>query len=263
MPYLNLDLDYFSHPKTIRLVCLLGRGAEVMPIKLWNYCGKFHTEDGMLAGYSTQEIETILGWWGLKGQALEVMEDVGFIRKNGNGWEVVDWLKHQGHLAAFKARSIKANKKRWADYRREKRLSHKESLNDPARSPKRKLKESSVPSLTVPDQTKEILTPPQPGGGENPARRDEPREATPLQKTVLGFKVRMGVAADDRGWDALYFPRFSKPAKELLTLFDGDVGRALDCIEAVADALDRQKLGWTPETIVKHAGSWKGGTLFK
>lgn len=59
MASLNLDMDYFGHPKTKRLVGLLGRGAEVLPLRLWCHVGKYHAQDGRLAGYSPQEIEAI------------------------------------------------------------------------------------------------------------------------------------------------------------------------------------------------------------
>lgn len=80
---------------------------------------------------------------------------------------------------------------------------------------------------------------------------------TPLQEVVLGFKLQMGVKKEDREWDKVYFPRFSKPAKGLLTLFSGDVDKCLDCIEGIATVADRKRLSWTPETVVKHASDWR------
>jgi hypothetical protein len=120
MPYLNVDLDYFSHPKTMRLVGLLGKGSEVLPIRLWCYCGKHHCESGKLSGYSPQEIESIVGWWGQSGQMVEAMLKVeiepgkgGFLREIESGYEVVDWEEHQGHLRAFKKRARAGAKARW------------------------------------------------------------------------------------------------------------------------------------------------------
>lgn len=61
MPYLNVDLDYFSHRKAVRLIGLIGSQHVAVPIKLWAYVGKHHCEDGSLKGYSVQEIESIIG----------------------------------------------------------------------------------------------------------------------------------------------------------------------------------------------------------
>lgn len=113
MPYLNLDLDFFSHPKTVRLVGLLGRDAEVLPIRLWCYCGRHHCVSGRLSGYSPQEVESAVGWWGKSGEMVAAMLKVGFIEQVADGYQVHDWSEHAGHLAAFKKRAKSAARKRW------------------------------------------------------------------------------------------------------------------------------------------------------
>lgn len=113
MSYLNLDLDYFSHPKTVRLVGLLGRGAEVLPIRLWCYCGKYHVESGKLTGYSAQEIESAVAWWGKPGELVEAMIRVGFLEEHDGEYGLHDWQEHEGHLAFFKERAKTAAAARW------------------------------------------------------------------------------------------------------------------------------------------------------
>lgn len=113
MQNLNLSLDYFDHPKTRRLIGLLGRGAAELPIRLWCYCGKHHAESGSLASYSAQEIESIVGWWGKTGELVGAMVKVGFLEVDGDGWKIRDWSDQNGHLAAFKARAKTAAAARW------------------------------------------------------------------------------------------------------------------------------------------------------
>src|SRR5688572_9143250 len=113
MSYLNLDLNYFDHPKIKRLVGLLGRGAAELPIRIWCYCGKYHAESGSLASYSAQEIESIATWWGKAGEMMAAMEKVELLEKDADGWNVKDWLEINGHLAAFRKRAKKAARKRW------------------------------------------------------------------------------------------------------------------------------------------------------
>ena len=86
---------------------------------------------------------------------------------------------------------------------------------------------------------------------------------TDIQKVVSGFKAVMNVPDDDREWDAVYFRRYSRPAADLLRLCGGDVLVVADCIDQVSAAMEKKGLSWTPETIVKHAGDWKNGRLFK
>lgn len=113
MPYLNLDLNYFDHIKPKRLIGLLGRGAAELPLRLWCYCGNHKAKDGILTGYSTQEIESIVDWRGKPGQCVEAMVTVGFLEKIENGFRVHGWDEHEGHLAAFHERAKKAAMKRW------------------------------------------------------------------------------------------------------------------------------------------------------
>lgn len=113
MPYLNLDLNYFTHPKTRRLIGLLGRGSEVLPIRLWCHCGAHHCDAGKLADYSPQEIESIVEWWGKPGEMLQAFLRVGFILKTRGGFEIPGWREYQGHIAAFKAKGKAMADARW------------------------------------------------------------------------------------------------------------------------------------------------------
>lgn len=154
MPSLNVDLDYFEHPKTKRLIGLLGRGAEVLPIRLWCYCGKYHSETGRLTDHAAQEIEAVIGWWGEREVCVKALERVRFLDLDSEGvYSVHDWLEHGGHIAAFKAKARVMNKVRW----------------DNARNPASILQ--GVPQPTVPTDRHNQPTdrPPQPpdknGGG--------------------------------------------------------------------------------------------------
>lgn len=117
MAYLNLDLGFHRHPKVKRLVGLLGRGAEVLLTRLWCHCGEHHCVTGMLTGYSGQEIESIIEWWGKPGSAVDALVRVGFLIEQADGYAVKDWLEHSGHLAAHKEWSRTSNEKRWRNRR--------------------------------------------------------------------------------------------------------------------------------------------------
>lgn len=117
MAYLNVDCDYFDHPKVRRLIGLLGKGSEVMPLRLWAYCGKFHPGDGRLTGYSAQEIESCIGWWGQPEALVSALEKVGFIERDDAGYHVHDWIEHQGHIVAFREKGKALAEARWAKAR--------------------------------------------------------------------------------------------------------------------------------------------------
>src|SRR5688572_9781598 len=98
MPSLNIDLDYHEHPKTRRLIGLLGPDADVLPLRLWSYVGKYHAKDGKLLGYSEHEIEAIVWWRGEPGRCVAALLQERFIHKLSNGYRVHDWLDHAGHI---------------------------------------------------------------------------------------------------------------------------------------------------------------------
>lgn len=116
MPYLNLDLDYFSHPKIVRFTAKLGLEHVAIPIRLWCYVAKYHCEDGMLKGYSKHEIEASLGWTGESGKLVDTLVEIRILDTVGQQYKVHDWKEHAGHLAAFKRRAKTAAKKRWSKY---------------------------------------------------------------------------------------------------------------------------------------------------
>ncbi len=114
MSALNLDLEYFGHRKTRRLVSRLGDGAEVIPLKLWSYTGKYHAEDGLLSGYQDDELAMLCGVSGNATSIFSALVDVGFLNKTATGYEVHQWNDHQGHIAAFKKRGKEAAIARWS-----------------------------------------------------------------------------------------------------------------------------------------------------
>ena len=119
MAFLNLDLDFFAHPKCARLVGLIGRDSEVFPLRLWAYTAKYHSVDGKLSGYSPQAIERIVQWGGQPGQCVDALAAVGFIDKIGESdWKVHDWMDYQGHIHSLKLRNKKVAKNRWKNMRK-------------------------------------------------------------------------------------------------------------------------------------------------
>ena len=117
MAYLNLDLNYFDHPKTLALSALLGNGSSELPLRLWAYAGKFHAKNGCLGRRSVAEIESLLRWWGESGHAVRALQRVGFLGRGRDGFFIHDWKGHQGHIQALKDRNKKAAVNRWRKLR--------------------------------------------------------------------------------------------------------------------------------------------------
>lgn len=117
---INLSVNYFDDAKTKRLVGLLGRGAEIMPIRLLCYCGKHHAENGRLTGYSVKEIEAICGWWGKDGAAVETLvgSAIEFLGLDGTTYFIRKWTEWQGHIHAIKTKAARNAEIRWGKKRK-------------------------------------------------------------------------------------------------------------------------------------------------
>lgn len=116
MPYLNIDLDFMTHPKTLRLESQLGgHRAMLLPIKLWIHAGKYHSDDGYLKGYNEVTIARALGYdYREATKLVEALTISGFIVKKKDGYQVHDWSDHNGHLAIFRERAKTAAQARWS-----------------------------------------------------------------------------------------------------------------------------------------------------
>lgn len=155
MPYLNLDLDFFEHPKIRRLIGLLGKGSEIYPIRIWCHCGKYHVADGRMRGYSPKEVEAIAGYEGTDGAMLQAMLTVGLLEGDEkSGFRVHDWKETNGHLIAFKKRAKQAASIRWGHATSIAKRPVKQSPNQPYHT---------VPTQpTVPDQPRATEPKPDP-----------------------------------------------------------------------------------------------------
>lgn len=113
MPSLNIDLDFFEHPKTRRLVDRLGRGAEAMLVRMWCYTARYYSETGRLTGLPGPEIEAVCRWEGEKGKAVAAMVEIGWLDLVEGEYQVHDWQEHEGHIARYKVRAKAAAGGRW------------------------------------------------------------------------------------------------------------------------------------------------------
>jgi hypothetical protein len=194
MACLNLDPGYPTHIKTLRLIGLLGHDADALPVRLWLHCGMHHPETGELEGYTTGEIESIIRWTGKRGAAVRALLRTGFLDRSPKGFRVHNWLRHQGHIAVLKRRSLKANEVRWRKIDAGDTAPHEggatSSPGTKTRNPKRKRRSPpSVPSLPV-QQSNPSLHPPLPA-------RERAHEETEEAAAANGEREEKPESVDD------------------------------------------------------------------
>jgi len=99
-----LDVDYPEHPKTLRLIAALGKGADIYPIRLWCWCAKY-AKDGVIKG-GADELEKAVKWSGERGRCARAMVEAGFVNKDGK--TVHDWEEHAGRkIVAYERKKSK------------------------------------------------------------------------------------------------------------------------------------------------------------
>jgi hypothetical protein len=114
--YLEIDEDFPTHPKSVRLCAALNNPvAWAYMIKLWSWARKYQ-KDGDLSAYTPEEIEVAVGWAKVDGKFYAAAVRVGFIDEmEPTGAEVIqrwlhNWLARTG--GAIRRMDDEATRKR-------------------------------------------------------------------------------------------------------------------------------------------------------
>ena len=78
-----------------------------------------------------------------------------------------------------------------------------------------------------------------------------------IRTAVLGFKIAMGIPADDKGWDAENFGEVSVYAKKMLIYFALNENRVLKCIEDIVKDFSANGLTWRPAAVCRWKEDWQ------
>lgn len=154
--YINLDPDYFTHPKTIKLVSKIGIGADSLPIKIWCYCSKYSPKDGIIT-MSAEALAITLNWSGNPKEMLEALK-IDYLHATGmpDEYQVHDWKDHQGHIYALKIRNRKNAVSRWKNIKNTEKTpkTHTNKQVTTYATGMPVVCQSDAPNLTLPNQTK-------------------------------------------------------------------------------------------------------------
>jgi len=251
MPYLNLDPDYFDHPKTRRLKSLLDSCADVYPIRLWAYVAKYHCEDADLGDYAEAELAGIMGYAGDPSIIVTAMLRVGFLVKDGAGrTHVKDWAAHEGHIAAYRRRAIVANNSRWGKLAGNNAPSNatsisKESPNQPTNQPYQPTKTDTVKIGGVEQ------------GPAIPADQDKPQK--PGSKGNQRPR-KSSAAGDNPGFNAFWVSYPKKIAKEAARRIYERISPSEELNAVIISAVQAWSKSpqWTKDggQFIPHAATW-------
>ena len=85
-----------------------------------------------------------------------------------------------------------------------------------------------------------------------------PKKLTDIQKIIQAWKLIKNIPTEgeeSKRWDQVFYPRYSKTAKNLLLLFGYE--EAVNCIEYISNYLDVKDLDYTFETILKRSDLYR------
>ena len=103
----RVNVDFFTHHKTLKLKKRLGGLAVLSLLQLWAYAAK-RNPDGDLSDMTPEDIELAAGWDGDDGALTEALIEVGFFDQDDEGIKLHDWAEHNPWVVEADDRSDKA-----------------------------------------------------------------------------------------------------------------------------------------------------------
>lgn len=112
---IRLSVDFFDHPKTMKLIRVMGLDGVFCLQRLWCFCGKYRPE-GTLDDMDVFDIELAARWTGEQGEFVSGMVKLKWIDCVDGVYTLHDWHDHNGFAVHAKEREDQARKaaeKRW------------------------------------------------------------------------------------------------------------------------------------------------------
>lgn len=103
---MRIDLDFVEHPKTRRLIRMVGYEGFYCLMKLFAVTAKVFPK-GELTGCDEHDIEDLADWRGKRGKFFSALSEpnFAFIEQAGGNWRIHDWHVHQPWIYNSKERS--------------------------------------------------------------------------------------------------------------------------------------------------------------
>lgn len=105
----RVDVGFWRHRKTLRLIRTLGLEGPVALQKLWAHAAEF-LPDGTLTGMDAIDIAEAAGWSGNPNHFLGTLLDHKWIDNNNGTFQIHDWSEHQPWVIKAPERREKARK---------------------------------------------------------------------------------------------------------------------------------------------------------
>ncbi|MBQ9566306.1 MAG: hypothetical protein IJU98_12035 [Synergistaceae bacterium] len=95
---IRLSVDFWSHPKTVKLKRRLGLEGPVALQILWTWAAK-NKPEGDLSGMDDEDIEIAAEWNGEEGKLVSVLTELRWLDKTEAGYSLHEWAEHNSWAA--------------------------------------------------------------------------------------------------------------------------------------------------------------------
>jgi hypothetical protein len=126
--YIRLQINYWTHRKTLRLKGLIGNDALWLMPRLWSYAAE-NQPDGDFSDYTEAEIAILTGYTGDASSMLQALQAAGFM----DGMKLHNWAEHNEYHNVFSERAKKAAAARWGKSKKRKVAKEKDIRIDKIR----------------------------------------------------------------------------------------------------------------------------------
>lgn len=110
---IRIDVEFFSHPKTVKLERRLGLEAIKALMVLWTWAAR-NRPDGDLSGLENEDIEIAAGWMGEVNKLAPTLNALGWLDGEPGTFRLHQWQEHNPWVAEMQSRSDKARLSRMA-----------------------------------------------------------------------------------------------------------------------------------------------------
>lgn len=103
---IRLSVNFFTHPKTVKLIRQLGLEGVVSLLRLWLWTAQ-NRPGGALSGMDVDDIEIAAGWQGEQGAFVSTVTSLRLLDVIGEGHRLHDWEEHNPWQSEAESRADK------------------------------------------------------------------------------------------------------------------------------------------------------------
>ena len=122
--FIQLDPAYWRHPKTLRLIRLLGPNSDVIMPRLWSWAFEF-ARNGVL---SASDVEIGSGWVADAGKLVKSLLETGFLDSHGDSYILHGWERSTGAFLERYDAKLERQRNEYAEKKRNSRKSEESGI---------------------------------------------------------------------------------------------------------------------------------------